>query len=101
METKRYSETLRKVAPIIAEMKHGEDMLRCLARTERDNGIDAEFDVAEALYWIGVDFHSGQFSPEYRLLCATEFHPGRIANGPESGSLAELLYNELSEFVSN
>jgi hypothetical protein len=61
----------------------------------------AEFDVAEALYWIGADFHSGQFSPEYRLLCATEFHPGRSANGPESGSLAELLYNELSEFVSN
>lgn len=93
---RRYSETLRKLAPILAQHRDGQHFLRILVAHERQSGMDAEYDIAEAVYWFGSHFYSGQWCPLYAALCATEFQPGPCSNGPEKGSLAEIIYNELA-----
>lgn len=92
---KRYSETLRKLAPILAQDPNGADMLRVLVSMERMSGPDIETDIAEAVYWIGANYHNGQGCPLYAAMCATRFRPGACAKGPEVGSLAEIIYTEL------
>lgn len=96
MRTKRYSETLRNVAPILAEHVDGRELLRAVAMYERANGSECEFDVAEALYWIGNNYHSGQCCPLYAAMCATEFRPGACARGPET----VYLYEELAMILA-
>jgi len=101
MRTKRYSETLRNVAPILAEHARGQLILRELALHERTGGEGSDFDVAEALYWIGNDYHDGQFSVWYRVLCMCGFCPGRCSNGPESESAAQYLYETIEAILNN
>ena len=101
MKTKRYSETLCKVAPVLAEHKHGQMILRELALHERSAGEGAEFDIAEALYWIGNHYHDGQFSVWYRVLCLCGFNPGAMARGPEIESTAQYLYETIETILNN
>jgi hypothetical protein len=89
--TKRYSETIRNLAPILAEHVDGRDILRALVSYERANGADAEWDIAEAMYWIGANLHSGQNCPLYAAMCATQFSPGACARGPENSYLYEQI----------
>jgi len=95
---KRYSETLRNLAPILAEHKDGREILRALVSYERANGTDSEWDVAEAIYWIGCNYHGGQGCPLYAAMCATQFEPGMLARGPEV--CARYLYEEIAMILS-
>lgn len=97
----RYSDTLRRVAPILAEHHAGRAILRILATFEReaDGPSCRAFDTAEAVYWLGNDYHDGQFSPLYRALCATGYEPGRSQRGPEKGGVAEIIYAACEVFV--
>ena len=95
MTTKpRYSETLRKVAPIIAEMPRGILILRELALFER-NSDSPEMSVACVLYWIGANYHDGQFSAWYRVLCVTGFEPGPIGHEPDPETEEGYLYETI------
>jgi hypothetical protein len=94
--THRYSETLRTVAPILAELKNGSEALQYLVRWERDNGTtQSDFDIAAALYWVGIFYHDGQFSALYRLACATGFKPGVCQRGPDMESVEGTIFDEL------
>jgi len=57
------------------------------------------FDIEEAIYWFAANYHGGQWSNLYSVLSTSEFSPGRMSDGPESGSMSEMIYESLeSEF---
>ncbi len=96
MKKHRYSEALRRVAPIIAEHRNGQEALAELATMERNSdGGDDGFDTAQAVYWVGADYHAGQMCPLYRAMCATKYRPGAIERGPNS-HVSVALYETLS-----
>lgn len=92
----RYSDCLRRIAPVLAESVHGYEMLRACARHERMMDRDhAGWDVAEAIYWTASQFYDGQGDPLYSALCATEYEPGTCSRGPDPDSGAAMLAEEL------
>ena len=95
---KRYSETIRNLAPILAEHRDGREILRALVSYERANGRDSESDIAEAMYWIGANYHGGQNCPLYAAMCATEFSPGMCQRGPDGS--AQYLYEEIGMILA-
>lgn len=96
---RRYSETLRTAAPILSKLRNGDRLLSIIAEHERAEGMGCEIDVAGALYWLGNLHHGGQGCPLYRLMGALDYRPGILERGPETGTLQEVLYNELSAWV--
>jgi hypothetical protein len=54
----------------------------------------ALFDAEEAIYWFANDYHSGQWSELYKALCASEYHPGPLANGPASEEMYSALVSK-------
>ena len=54
-------------------------------------------------YWYYADNHNGQWSDEYRTLCAlgTVYNPGPICNGPQEDSPEQDVYNQLADCRSN
>jgi len=59
-----------------------------------------EFDIEEAIYWFANDYHGGQSSNLYSALSTSEFRPGRMSNGPEEGSMGEMIYADLVDTFS-
>jgi hypothetical protein len=59
-----------------------------------------EFDIEEAIYWFANDYHGGQGSNLYSALSTSEFRPGRMSNGPEEGSMGEMIYADLVDTFS-
>ena len=53
-------------------------------------------DLYDALYWFTADYHSGQWSRGYRLLCRVSrvFKPSPLASGPD-GEEAQMIYDHL------
>lgn len=87
-----YSDTLRRVAPILARLPYGGRVLRVLADFERiaADGSDwtsAAWCTAEAVYYVGVAWHGGQCCPWYAAQCATRFRPGFSWRRPERGTV--------------
>lgn len=94
----RYSEVLRALAPIIAELPTGGEVLRLLADFERMadpyDRTGAEFDTAEAVYYIAALWHGGQWSPWYRassvLVGQFRYSPG-FSSRPDRGSSSAII----------
>lgn len=42
---------------------------------------DDKFSIAQALYWYCADYHGGQWSKEYAVMCQLGYHPGRTECG--------------------
>jgi len=59
-----------------------------------------EFDMEEAIYWFSNDYHGGQSSNLYSALSTSEYRPGRMSNGPEEGSMGEMIYGDLVDTFS-
>jgi len=59
-----------------------------------------EFDIEEAIYWFANDYHGGQSSNLYSALSTSEYRPGRMSNGPEEGSMGEMIYADLVDTFS-
>jgi len=59
-----------------------------------------EFDIEEAIYWFANHYHGGQSSNLYSALSTSEFRPGRMSNGPEEGSMGEMIYADLVDTFS-
>lgn len=53
------------------------------------------FSEAEAIYWFAANYHGGQWTNLYEVLSQSKYKPGPLSNGPEIGSIGELLYEEL------
>lgn len=62
-----------------------------------DVNTENYFDAAQALYWICSDWHDGQSSVMYSILSTLGYGPGMDESGPESGTEAEMIYDELNE----
>ncbi len=61
---------------------------------------EAEVDREAAIYWFAADYHGGQSSRLYEALCASQYRPGPMCNGPEKDSAEAMMYSELeSEFA--
>ena len=96
----RYSDALRRVAKPLAQHQDGIRLLRALATAERLADRDPQgWATAESVYWLGYWHHNSQWCPLYAALCATEFHPGACARGPEPDSLAEAVYHDLATII--
>lgn len=95
--SKRYSNVLRWAAPKIVEHPRGLAVLRLLAQYERwQDEPDGGFGTADALYWLGADWHSGQGCPLYSVCSRLEGEPIRFrlsisARMPENGDLWQEL----------
>lgn len=53
--------------------------------------------IIEAHYWFCANYHGGQASKLYARLSRLSriFRPGMCSNGPEPGSCAEMIYEDL------
>lgn len=100
MMTAKYSDALRRVAPILAELPQGHRILRTLAHYERMGEGQDGWDTAEAVYWLGNYWHDGQCSPLYRAMCATEFTPSPLASGPTEDSAAQDVFWAIEQHVN-
>lgn len=70
------------------------DLLSYLSRIYgNEDGFQDSAEVA--IYWFANHFHSGQYSNLYSILSTSPFRPGPISNGPEPGSMEEMMYNDL------
>ena len=54
-----------------------------------------QFDREEAIYWFASAWHGGQDSNLYSALSTSPYSPGPICNGPEAGSMGEMMVEEL------
>lgn len=54
-------------------------------------------ELAMAVYWYLTHNHTGQDSNAYEALCKISkvYTPGMVERGPESDSVAEMIYNDL------
>lgn len=77
-----------------------EEMMEYLRRLF-GNEEGFEYDAEAAIYWFGADYHSGQFSNLYSASSSSQYRPSRMANGPESGSMEEIMYRELEAQYGN
>lgn len=62
--------------PTLSEMI---DVLRehyALSNVDYIRDINNDFDVAQAIYWFCADYHSGQTSNLYSVLCGSKYRPG-------------------------
>ena len=64
-------------------------------RSQFGNEEGFEYDAEEALYWFANLNHGGQSSNLYSVLSTSQFQPGPISRGPETGSAAEMMLNSL------
>lgn len=77
-----------------------EEMLSYLSRIY-GNEEGFEYDAEEAMYWFANFNHGGQSSNLYSVLSTSDYSPGPISRGPEEGSGAEMMMQDLeSEFGS-
>lgn len=59
-----------------------------------------EFDIEEAIYWFANDWHSGQYSNLYEVLCTSKYKPGACSDGCEEDSMSKYIYEELENEYS-
>jgi hypothetical protein len=88
---------LESVLARCAKDGHNVDSIRQALAPYIDSETDS-FDVAEALYWYGSDWHNGQWSLGYALLCSTTlegYSPGPLASSVQKDSPASMLYDAL------
>jgi hypothetical protein len=57
--------------------------------------------IAVAVYWIGSDYHEGQWCPLYAAMCATEYNPGPMETGPEGETPERWLYEDLRAILED
>ena len=59
-------------------------------------------DVLVGAYWFLVNYHSGQWSDEYRVSCVIGkvYTPGAECNGPEKDSCESDVYEALESLLS-
>ena len=48
------------------------------------------FDAACALHWYCCNYHGGQWSAEYRIMCELDYTPSPLENEPRSEEEAEI-----------
>jgi hypothetical protein len=95
--SRTYSHALRRVAPWLASHRHGRDMLRAIAEHERaqDERDVHGWDAAEAVHYVSIGWHEGQWCPLYIAACVAGFRPGMAWIRPERGSSAACLAADL------
>lgn len=62
------------------------------------------FDLARGLYWVCVDWHSGQWSELYRIQCGLNYNPGCGEGSPEDSDSDEdegprYVYEEIQRTI--
>lgn len=68
-----------------------EEMTAALKDTFGGHEPDA-FDIAQAIHWFCVEYHSGMSSNLYAAQCQQKYRPGLAESGPEPESLPEEMY---------
>lgn len=53
---------------------------------EEYNAMGNDFDVAQAVYWFCHNYHSGQWSKMYMVLCNSQYKPGRMERAIDWGN---------------
>ena len=83
-----YNRAPRSQDPTLEEMK--------AALKDTFSGSDPDdFDIAQAVYWFCVAYHSGMSSNLYAAECELGYRPGMGESAPESESLGEEMYYHL------
>ena len=55
-----------------------------------------EFDIEEAIYWFASDYHGGQWTNLYSVLCNSQFNPGILSSSVREGA-AQKIYQFLEQ----
>ena len=55
---------------------------------------DLRFDFEEAIYWFASDYHSGQWSNLYAVLCASEYTPSQLSRAASNPFFYDMLVAE-------
>lgn len=63
--------------------------------------LDDSFVKASTAYWFAADYHNGQTSKLYELLCKNPYKPGPLSCGPEKDSVEEMHYSMLESMPLN
>ena len=97
MSRRTYSDTFRRIAGELSRHRHGPDMLRTIASSERWRGdCDPDgWETAEAVHYVSIGWHEGQWCPLYIAACVAGFRPGMAWSRPERGSSAAYLAADL------
>lgn len=102
------SNTLRDLAPILSQHVKGQEILRILAYWDRhadhyehETAGPLNVDIAEAIYWIGANWHGGKRCSLYSAMCVCGFSPSTLADGVEAGGTAEMIYAELETILES
>jgi len=72
-----------KVAALVEDLWRDEET-KCVA-----------FDLAEGLHWHCADYHGGQWSDRYRIMCGLKFNPG-CSSSPDTEA-GQYVYDLLSQ----
>lgn len=102
------SNTLRDLAPILSQHVKGQEMLKILTywdqhaeHYEHETAGPLNVDIAEAIYWIGANWHGGMSCPLYSAMNVCGFSPSSSECGPEEGGSAEMIYSELEQILES
>lgn len=61
---------------------------------ESEDTKHVAFDIACGLYWHCADWHGGQSSVRYSILCSLGYNPGACERGPD-GEASQYVYDLL------
>ena len=105
MKQKQPSATLKRIAKYIANEPWGFEALQILSdwdkmleHTEGSNGKMENVELADAVYWLSANCHTGQFCGLYAAGCQTLYTPSCSAHGPD-GDIAEEIYQEIEPLI--
>jgi len=62
--------------------------------TQACGSEDIRFDIEEAIYWFANDYHGGQWSNLYSVLCQSQYHPGPCTREPSDPFFYDILVAE-------
>lgn len=89
------SDTVRRLARSLGAVDP--ELVRVTVRYD-DGTSEAEFAVAEAVWWVASLYHAGQGDPLYSALCATRYRPGPLARGL-SDDTSRAIFRELLRVI--
>ena len=75
-----------------------EEMYNFLKQNFGGYSDDIEFDIAEAIYWFGYNYHGGQNSNLYSALSTSDYRPSRLMSNLEDDDSGE---HEISKEMYN
>lgn len=106
--TTENSDTYRAVAPILEQLpRHAFAIVECLRTWDlladefytTPEGETLNPDLAEAVYYVGSQWHDGQHSAWYSAMSSIGFTPSPLWTEPDADSMAAMIAGDLEAIL--